>query len=89
MNDVLLYEDALSNIEGELDVNAFCDKYGFSGQVAEMLHHLDAIDRDIIIYKYGAGYTVKEIARLMDKTPDYVYKRLQRSFKKLKEAFRR
>lgn len=54
-----------------------------------MLHHLDAIDRDIIIYKYGAGYTVKEIARLMDKTPDYVYKRLQRSFKKLKEAFRR
>lgn len=80
-------QNAFNNIEGELDVNAFCDKYGFSDQVAEMLRNLDVIDRDIIIYKYGAGYTGKEIAKLIDKTPDYVYKRLQRALNNLQRAF--
>ena len=85
-NCVQFYDtEELNHIEGELDVNAFCDAFGFSENITEALSSLDSVDQDIIVYKYGAGYSGKEIAKMLGKEPDYVYKRLQRAMKKLQK----
>lgn len=85
--DVKFYgEYGLNNIEGTLDVNAFCDEYGFSSEISEILLNLNEIDKDIIIYRYGAGYTLKEIASLMNLDRELVYKRHQRALEKLKSV---
>ena len=42
-------------------------------------------DKDIIIYKFGAGYNGREISKLIGRDPDYVYKRLQRAIQKLQK----
>ncbi|MBO5995531.1 MAG: sigma-70 family RNA polymerase sigma factor, partial [Firmicutes bacterium] len=63
--DVLFYDESgLNNIDGQLDIDALCDKYGFSIGIAEVINNLVEIDTDIIIYKYGAGYSFNEIAEL-------------------------
>ena len=85
--DVLFYDESgLNNIEGQLDIDAFCDKYGFSIGIAEVINNLGEIDKDIIIYKYGAGYSLKEIAELIGLNYDAVIKRHQRALKKVKEV---
>ncbi len=85
--DVLFYDESgLNNIEGQLDIDAFCDKYGFSMEMAEVINNLGEIDKDIIIYRYGAGYSLKEIAELMELNYDAVIKRHQRALKKVKEV---
>ncbi|MGF6375669.1 RNA polymerase sigma-70 factor (ECF subfamily) [Clostridiales Family XIII bacterium PM5-7] len=82
--DVQFFENnALSYIEGALDIDAFADQYGFSEELKEALSQLGEMDRDIICYKYGAGYKTKEIATAIGHSPDYVYKRLQRAEEKL------
>ena len=78
-------EERLNNIEGDLDVQAFCYEFGFSDQVLNALSQLDEIDKDIIIYKFGAGYNGREISKLIGRDPDYVYKRLQRAIQKLQK----
>ncbi len=83
-NNVQYYETKeLNNIEGELDINAFCNAYGLSDRVTDALLQLSEIERELIILKYGEGYTGKEIACIIGKEPDFVYKRLQRALKKL------
>lgn len=77
--------EELNNIEGALDVEAFADKYGFSHEMTEAISMLDETDKDILCYKYGAGYSGKEIAKMMDCSTDAVYKRLQRATAKLKD----
>ena len=85
--DVQFYnEPGLNNIEGQLDIDAFCDKYGFSMEMAEVINNLGEIDKDIIIYKYGAGYSLKEIAELMELSYDVISKRHQRALRKVKEV---
>ena len=85
--DVLFYDEpGLNNIEGQLDIDAFCNKYGFSMEMAEVINNLGEIDKDIIIYRYGAGYSLKEIAELIGLNYDAVIKRHQRALKKVKEV---
>lgn len=85
--DVQSYDESgLNNIEGQLDIDAFCDKYGFSMDIAEALKQLNESDRDIIIYKYGAGYSFKEIAKSMGIGRDAIYKRHQRALEHLKKV---
>lgn len=85
--DVQLFEESgFNNIEGQLDIDAFCDKYGFSMEMTEVINNLGEIDKDIIIYKYGAGYSLKEVAELMRLNYDAVIKRHQRALKKVKEV---
>ena len=85
--DVLFYDEpGLNNIEGQLDIDAFCDKYGFSMEMTEVINNRGEIDKDIIIYKYGAGYSLKEVAELMRLNYDAVIKRHQRALKKVKEV---
>lgn len=76
-------EEEIQRIPGQLDVEAFANQYGFSPQVAEALEQLEPLDRDILCYRYGAGYTVKEIARYIGESRDFVYKRMQRAEAKL------
>ena len=83
--DVQLFdEDGFNNIGGQTDIEAFADEYGFSSEVASLLEELSEVDRDIIVYKYGAGYSLKEIAELMGMDREAVYKRHQRALVKLK-----
>ena len=84
--DIHLYiEKGLDIIEGQLDIDAFCDKYGFGLNIVEALKKLSETDRDIIIYKYGAGHSLKEIADIMDMGREAVYKRHQRTLNQLKK----
>jgi len=76
-------EEGLNNIAGDLEIHAFCNEFGFSDKVLDALAKLEDVDKDIIIYKFGSGYTGREIAKLINKEPDYVYKRLQRAIQKL------
>lgn len=76
-------KDSLCNIEGVSDVQAFADEFGFSESLVNAMNKLDFLDRDILCYKYGAGYNAREIGRMLDKSADYVNKRLQRAEKKL------
>lgn len=85
-DDVQLFdEDGFNNIGGQTDIEAFVDEYGFGSEVAELLEELNESDRDIIVYRYGAGYSLKEIAELVDMDRETVYKRHQRTLIKLKE----
>ena len=77
--------NSLNNIEGSLDIEAFGNEYGFSEKIINALAELDELDRDILCYKYGAGYTGKEIAQLMNSNPDSIYKIMQRAISKLME----
>lgn len=78
-------DNSLSNIEGYLDIEAFGNEYGFSEEIMNALAKLDELDRDILCYKYGAGYTGREIAKLTNSNPDFIYKRMQRAISKLRK----
>lgn len=83
--DVQFYDkNGFNNIEGSPDIDAFRDENGFSMEIAEALKELSETDKDIIVYKYGAGYSLKEIAQLMDLDREVVYKRHQRALEKLR-----
>ena len=75
----------MNDVEGQLDIDVFCDNYGFSTELAEVIRNLGEIDKDIIIYKYGSGYSLKEISEFMDLSYDAVDKRHQRALKKVRE----
>ena len=76
-------EESLSDIEGVSDVKAFCNEFGFSEEMVDAMNKLEPIDKDILCYKYGAGYNAVEIGVMLGKSSDYVNKRLQRAKKKL------
>ena len=40
--------DTIQNIAGQLDIDAFSNRYGFSPRVAEALEQLQPLDRDIL-----------------------------------------
>ena len=53
--DEYIENDEIANLPGELDINAFSDKYGFSPRTSEALGRLSPLDRDILCYRYGGG----------------------------------
>lgn len=78
-------EEEFNNIIGEIDLEVFRDKYGFSEEIAEALNSLGELNKDIIIFRFWAGYSCKEIADIFEMTQESVYKRVERSKTKLKE----
>lgn len=87
--DVQFYDDEeVNNIKGDLDIEAFCDERGLGEDVLELLSSLDELDKDILVYRFADGYSVKEIAEMMEKNPDFVYKRIQRALVKLRTCLR-
>lgn len=85
-NEIIVYfseEEPLCNVEGVSDIAAFANMYGFSESMVSALNKLDFQDKDILCYKYGAGYNAREIGRILDRSSNYVNKRLQRAEKKL------
>ena len=86
-NDVQFSVDSgFNNIEGQLDIDAFSDENGFGIGITEALKELNKTDKDIIMFKYGAGYTLKEIAGLLNMDKETVYKRHQRALGKLRSV---
>ncbi len=79
-------ESEFNNIEGQLDIDAFCNDYGFGPEISEVLKTLNLTDRDILAYKYCFGYSFKEIAKIMDMDRDAVYKRHKRALEKLRSV---
>ncbi len=77
-------ETALNNIEGQLDIDEFCNKFGFGPEITGFLNQLSLVDKDILTYKYSYGYSFKEIAEIMNMSRDAVYKRHKRALDKLR-----
>ncbi len=85
-NEIIVHfseEEPLCNTEGVSDVQAFADAFGFSESLINAMNKMDFWDKDILCYKYGAGYNAREIGQMLNKSSDYVNKRLQRAEKKL------
>ncbi len=79
-------ESQVSNIKGQLDIDAFCNEYGFDQDISEVLESLSRSDRGILDDKYCFGYTFTEISKIMDMERDAVYKRHKRALDKLREV---
>ena len=77
-------ESEFINIKGQLDIDAFCNKYSFGPEISEVLEKLSLADRDILAYKYCFGYSFSEISKIMDMDRDAVYKRHKRALDKLR-----
>lgn len=78
-------EEEIYNIKGDLDIKAFCDERGLGEGVLEILSSLNELDRDILIYRFADGYSVREVAEMTGHNPDFVYKRIQRAVAKLRK----
>ncbi len=80
--------ETFNNIEGDVDVNSFCDEYGFSAGVSIALNQLSEADKDMICYRYGGGYSFREIAGMMDTDEAILRKRMERARKKLRKIIK-
>lgn len=90
-NEIIVHfleNEPLCNMEGVSDIAAFASMYGFSESMVAALNELSFQDKDIICYKYGAGYNAREIGQILDRSPDYINKRLQRAEKKLAQILK-
>lgn len=77
------------SIEGQPDIDAFKDEYGFSEEVADALRLLSNEDRDLICYYYGVGYNYREISELMGIRSQTLRKRMERIKARLTEILNR
>ena len=77
-------QDSYVGVVEAADRLAFMDEKGFSRDIQEVMNYLDQIDRDIICLRYGDGFSFKEIAKIIDKSEDFVYQRVKRARDKLK-----
>lgn len=75
-------------IEGDVNIDAFRDDYGFSEEVSNALKQLSNDDRDLICYFFGAGYNYREISEVMGVDQQVLRKRMQRIKKKLADIIR-
>lgn len=80
--------DPYIDIEGEPDIDAFRNEFGFSDNVAAALRELNESERDLICYYYGAGFSYRQLGRLMDVKPATLRKRMERCLKKLETVLR-
>ena len=81
--------EGLIYIQGQPDIDAFRDEYGFSEEIADALKQLSNDDRDLICYYYGAGYNYKEISELMGINSQNLRKRMERVKTKLADILSR
>ena len=79
-------EDTLYDIEGEPDIVAFTDRYGFGEEVQEALRTLSQEDRDLVCYRYGGGHSYREIADMTGVSESTLRKRMERIRQKLRVA---
>ncbi len=80
--------DPYIDIEGEPDIDAFRNEFGFSDNVAAALRELNESERGLICYYYGAGFSYRQLGRLMDVKPATLRKRMERCLKKLETVLR-
>ena len=68
----------------QIDTGSFHDEYGFGPELQELLGELNNVDKDIILLRFGCGYSHAEIARAVGKSEVAVRKRLERATLKLR-----
>ncbi|WP_419022398.1 RNA polymerase sigma factor [Emergencia sp.] len=68
----------------QVDTGSFHDEYGFGPELQELLGELNNIDKDIILLRFGCGYSHAEIAKAVGKSEAAVRKRLERATIKLR-----
>lgn len=66
--------------------DTFVDEHGFSIEMRDIILKLDSIERDVIIAKYGLGYTYREIAALLGLKERYIYYKVKMAHRKLYRA---
>ena len=71
------------DIEGEPDIDAFRDEYGFSERISDAIKSLSLEDYDLICYYYGAGYNYQEISKITGVSSATLRKRMERCKSKL------
>ena len=79
-------EGALYNIEGEPDIVAFTDQYGFGEEIQDALKSLSQDDRGLVCYRYGGGHSYREIAKMMGISEATLRKRIERVRQKLRKV---
>lgn len=85
LDEDVQFAESLNYVAGDIDIAAFGNEHGFSDEIIAAISQLDEQDKDILCYKYGDEYSGKEIAKIIGRSPDYVYKRLQRATTKLEK----
>lgn len=73
-------------IEGEQDIKAFTDQYGYGSVILSALEKLTEDERALICLYYGEGYRYREIAKLLETSEQVLRKRMQRIRKKMRAA---
>ena len=68
----------------QIDTGSYHDEYGFGPELQELLGELNNVDKDIILLRFGCGYSHAEIARAVGKSEVAVRKRLERATLKLR-----
>ena len=83
--DVLMDEDGefIWTSGPAVDFKAFEDIYGFGEETEELFSQLNETDKDILRLKFGAEYSNREIAQLLNMTEENVKKRYQRMKKRM------
>lgn len=71
------------DIEGEPDIDAFRDEYGFPERISGAIKSLSLEDYDLICYYYGAGYNYHEISKITGISSATLRKRMERCKAKL------
>lgn len=74
-------------IPGALDENHIASEAADNRAFCELLEELSEETRPIFLLYYGAGFRVKEIARILDINENTVKSKLQRGREKLKQLF--
>lgn len=75
--DVLRKEHIRHSNETEIDENSlitmdimarnsFVDEHGFTLEMRDLILKLDSLEKDIIMMKYGLGYSYREIAEVLE-----------------------
>lgn len=66
--------------------STFVDDFGFSIGIRELIFKLDELEKDIIILKYGFGYTYRDIAGILEQKERYIYYKSKTAHDKLYRA---
>ena len=85
LNNTVTFSDIAGyiDIEGEPDINAFKDEFGFSREVVDAIKSISIEDYDLICYHYGAGYSYHEISKITGVSASTLRKRMERCKSKL------
>lgn len=77
--------ELFDTISDKVDIESIIIEEDELDRLTELICSLKPIYRDVIILRYSQGYSIKEIAKLLDTKTKTIQKRIERGKEKLKE----